>query len=126
MTKKVVLFVMLMIFISSGNAQVYKGVLITEQKGTPVEYANVGIVEKNIGTTSNIDGQFELKIPLENLIDSIRFSMIGYETITLVVSDFINRKNDTIWMAEKTYSISEVIISPSISEIKILGLMDKN
>jgi len=121
MTKKVVLFVMLMIFISSGNAQVYKGVLITEQKGTPVEYANVGIVEKNIGTTSNIDGQFELKIPLENLIDSIRFSMIGYETITLVVSDFINRKNDTIWMAEKTYSISEVIISPSISEIKILG-----
>ena len=121
MTKKVVLFVLLILLVSSGNAQIYKGILITEQKGTPVEYANVGIVEKNIGTTSNIDGQFELKIPSENSGDSIRFSMIGYETVTLLVSDFINRRNDTIWMTEKTYSISEVVISASKSEIKILG-----
>ena len=121
MTKKVVLFLLSIILISSGNAQIYKGILITEQKGTPVEYANVGIVEKNIGTTSNWDGRFELKIPSENSGDSIRFSMIGYETVTLAVSDFINRNNDTIWMAEKTYSISEVVISSSKSEIKILG-----
>ena len=103
------------------NVQVYKGVIVNQQRGTPIEYANVGIVEKNIGTTSNIDGQFELKIPFENSGDLIRFSMIGYETVTLVVSDFINRTNDTIWMAEKTYSISEVVISASKSETKILG-----
>ena len=47
--------------------------------------------------------------------------MIGYETVTMVVSDFINRNNDTILMAEKTYSISEVVISASKSEIQILG-----
>ena len=100
-----------------GNEQIYRGVLITKQKGTPVEYANIGIVEKNIGTTSYMDGRFELKIPSEFLRDSIRFSTIGYETITLVVSDFINRVNDTIWMAEKTYSLREVVISPSKSAI---------
>jgi len=121
MAKKVILFVLLILLVSSGNAQVYKGILITEQKGTPVEYANIGIVEKNIGTTSNIDGRFELTIPSENSGDLIRFSMIGYETVTMVVSDFINRNNDTIWMAEKTYSISEVVISAPKSEIKILG-----
>jgi hypothetical protein len=112
---------MLILLASSGNAQIYKGILIAEPKGTPVEYANVGIVDKNIGTTSNMDGQFELKIPSENFKDSIRFSMIGYETVTLAVSDFINRKNDTIWMAEKTYSLPETVISTSKSEIKILG-----
>jgi hypothetical protein len=121
MTNKVFLFALLMLFVSSGNAQVYKGVLITKPNGAPVEYANIGIVEKNIGTTSNLDGRFELKIPSENLKDSIRFSVIGYETITWVVSDFINRNNDTIWMAEKAYSISEVVISPYKSEIKSLG-----
>ena len=47
--------------------------------------------------------------------------MVGYETLTLLVSDFINRNNDTIWMAEKTYSIQEVVISAPKSEIKILG-----
>jgi hypothetical protein len=108
-------------YVSSGNAQVYKGILITGQKGTPVEYANVGIVEKNIGTTSDTDGRFELNIPSENSRDTVRFSMIGYETVTLPVSDFINRNNDTIWMTEKIYSISEVVISASKFEMKILG-----
>ncbi len=121
MKEKVVLFLLLMLLASSGNAQIYKGILINKQKGSPVEYANVGIVDKNIGTTSNLDGQFELKIPSENFKDSIRFSMIGYETVTLVVSDFINKKNDTILMTEKTYSISEVVILTSKSEIKVLG-----
>ena len=120
MTKKVVLFVLQMLYISLGNAQVYKGVLITEQKGNPVEYANVGIVGKNIGTTSNIYGQFELKIPPEYLRDSIRFSMIGYESITMLVSDFINRNNDTIFMEEKFYAIQEVVISPTGKNV-ILG-----
>ena len=121
MTKRLVLLVLVLLLGISGNAQVYKGILITEQKGTPVEYANVGIVGKNIGTTSNMDGRFELNIPSENSEDTIRFSMIGYETVTLVVSDFVNRNNDTIWMAEKTYSIQEVVVSASKSEIKILG-----
>ena len=121
MTKRVVLFELVLLLVASVNAQVYKGILITEQKGTSVEYANVGIVGKNIGTTSNMDGQFELNIPSENSGDTIRFSMIGYETITLLVSDFINRNNDTIWMVEKTYSIQEVVISAPKSEVKILG-----
>ena len=109
-----------MLYVSLGNAQVYKGVLITEQKGVPVEYANVGIIGKNVGTTSNMYGQFELKIPTEYLRDSIRFSMIGYKPITLLVSDFINRNNDTLLMKEKIYPINEVVITP-IGKSVILG-----
>jgi len=115
-----VLLVLLILSVSLVNAQVYKGVLITEHKRTPVEYANVGIVGKNIGTASNLFGQFELRIPTEHLKDSIRFSVIGYEPITLLTSDFINRSNDTIFMKEKSYDIGEVVITPS-TEVKILG-----
>ena len=117
---KMTLFALLIILASSGNAQMYKGVLITEHKGTPVEYANVGIVGKNIGTASNLHGQFELRIPTEHLRDSIRLSVIGYETITFLISDFINRSNDTIFMKEKSYDIAEVVITP-YTEIKFLG-----
>jgi len=114
------LLTLLILLVSSGKTQVYKGVLITEHKGTPVEYANVGIVGKNIGTASNMFGLFELKIPTEHIRDSIKFSLIGYEPITLLISDFINRSNDTIFMKEKSYDIEEVIITPS-TEIKFLG-----
>ena len=60
------------------------------------------------------------KIPPEYLRDSIRFSMIGYEPITLLVSDFINTNNDTLFMIEKIYPINEVVISPTGKSV-ILG-----
>jgi len=121
MIKKLTLLASLILLGSSINAQVYKGVLINGQNGTPVEFTNVGIVRKNIGTVSNRHGQFELRIPAEHLRDSIRFSMIGYEPVTLLVSDFINRSNDTIFMKEKPYSIRELVIIPTGPRIMILG-----
>jgi hypothetical protein len=108
------------LFFAAADAQVYKGILI-DNKGVPVEYATVGIVGKAIGTTSNADGRFELKISPEHSADSIRFSIIGYETITWGVSDFINRNNDTILMKEGLYFINEVVISATETIRIILG-----
>jgi len=119
--KMTVLFALFFLLVLPSNAQVYKGVLITEQKATPVEYANVGIVGKNIGTASNPSGQFELRIPSGHLRDSIRFSMIGYEAVTMLVADFVNRNNDTIFMKELPYSIREVVVTPTGPKSMILG-----
>jgi hypothetical protein len=54
---------------------------------SPVEYVNIGIVNKNIGTISNNNGEFVLAIPAEFENDSVRFSMVGYVPLTLSVAD---------------------------------------
>ena len=120
MKKIIISFSLLLMFLSFCRAQAYTGRLIDEQ-GVPVEYANVGVVGKSIGTVTSRDGRFELEIPQERFSDSIRFSMIGYETVTLLVSDFVNRTNKTIVMKEKIYSIEPITITATTIRTMILG-----
>lgn len=56
-----------------------KGKIIDKNTQKPIEYANIGILGKSIGTISNSDGKFILKIPPEYINDTIGISCIGYK-----------------------------------------------
>ena len=49
---------------------------IVDEKGEPVEYVQVGVPERHIGTISTVDGQFEISIP----IDTLEFFHVSYQT----------------------------------------------
>ena len=40
---------------------------IVDEKGNPVEYVQVGVPERHIGTISTVDGQFEISVPIDTL-----------------------------------------------------------
>ncbi len=50
-----------------------------------IEYATVSITDKNIGTVSNADGDFLIKIPESINASSVDFSCIGYATFRFPV-----------------------------------------
>lgn len=52
-------------------------------------YVNIGVVGKNVGTVSSPDGTFSLFIDDKYNKDTLKFSMIGYESKTYVVADFL-------------------------------------
>ena len=52
-----------------------EGVIIDSGK-TTIPYAAIGIVSKSIGTSSNDDGEFYLKLTRENLSDTLTVSSI--------------------------------------------------
>jgi hypothetical protein len=54
------------------------GKLVEDKKGRPVKYASVSIFNKPIGTISNSDGEFLLKVHPENIEDTIIISSMGY------------------------------------------------
>jgi len=90
----------------------------------PLPYVNIGLLNKNIGTVSDETGYFELEVNTEqNSRDTLRFSMIGFETKSYTLNDFINQNEIEVYLAEKSTALDEVILSSKRKnyQTKILG-----
>ena len=60
---------------------------ITDENGVPLPGATVIVVETNDGTTTNFDGNYSINASEGQ---TILLSYVGYETLTLKVSDDSN------------------------------------
>jgi hypothetical protein len=115
MLKKTFIFCCLLCFASSGlHAQesdniVLEGVVMDNNNLT-VPYAAIGIRKKYVGTASNEDGGFSLKLNKSNLNDSLEVSSIGYKTLKIKVLDYINQTDKVLIIEEDVFSLSEVLI----------------
>lgn len=118
------------------HSQDYKvtGLVIDSKTEKTIEYVNIGISNKGVGTVSNENGIFSLKLNEQvKKKDSIIFSHIGYKTQILKVSELENNKN-TIFLKPETNLLKEVVIvktkAPKLKKIgrtsKGLGLMHTN
>lgn len=72
--------------ININNYYQITGRIVDAGTNNPVSFANVYINNKAIGTLSNNEGYFILKIPLECTSDSLNISCIGYSTVRLLIS----------------------------------------
>jgi pimeloyl-ACP methyl ester carboxylesterase len=60
------------------NKNKLRGVIRDEKSNLPLPYVNIGILNKDVGTTSNIKGEFELLLTESNANDTLRVSRVGY------------------------------------------------
>lgn len=100
------------------------GQVIDAATKEPLPYVNIGLLNKNIGTVSDETGYFELEVNTEqNSRDTLRFSMIGFETKSYTLNDFINQNEIEVYLAEKSTALDEVILSSKRKnyQTKILG-----
>ena len=63
-------------FLLAAQEQVSVRGRIVDEKGNPVEYVQVGVPERQIGTISTVDGQFEISVPP----DTLEFFHVSYQT----------------------------------------------
>jgi len=104
------------------EAQIIKATVIDAKTGEPLAYVNVGIAEKNIGTVTDHDGHFVLEVNKESLIDTITFSMIGYQTQFIPVAKFLKHEVlSSVLLISKPAELKEVIVSAKIMKMKVLG-----
>ncbi len=102
------------------NAQITcKGLLIDSLSKEPLEFANVGLIGKGIGSVSNEKGEFEFKVPDSLAMVPLKISLIGYKPISLKVSEVQNGKR--ILLPPASISLEEVQINPKKVKIKVLG-----
>lgn len=75
----------------------------------PLEYVNIGVKDKAIGTISNSKGVFHLDVTNAKLNDSLVISYLGFETKILPISHFY--KERILYLNEKITELDEVIVS---------------
>jgi hypothetical protein len=88
--------------------QLQTGTVFSSKTNSGIAFVNIGIIGRDFGTVSDQSGKFT--ITLENIYDndSLRFSMIGYESRSVLVRQFKENPVKDVYLTPKTYYLQEV------------------
>ncbi len=106
----------------------FRGKIIDREESDPMPYASISVNKSTIGTISNIDGEFELKIPDQMINDTVIISCLGYKRYLLPISD-IHDQDYTIYLHPASFQLKEIkvtVINPEDIISKILSKIDLN
>lgn len=115
--KKLTLLVFLISFGALVTAQTTVTGKISDNNGVPIPGANVKVVGKSLGITTDFDGNYSLTVN-EPTPFSLEFSLIGFETKTSTVQR--NNQVINVNLAEVQTILDEVIVSASRTPERIL------
>ena len=98
---------------------VCKGVLRDSTTNEPIEFANVGIIGKGIGTVTNEKGEYNFTLPDSLLKEWIKVSMLGYKARTFAASGF--QKQSEVKLSQNATQLNEAVVSVKKTKVKIAG-----
>lgn len=87
-----------------------KGKLAGQNDKAPIAYANIGIVNSEIGTLSNADGSFSLNITKGHENDDVFFSALGYEGKSIPLKSFKSGGEQLIYLSEKSVELPTLTV----------------
>ena len=95
-----------------GKSILIEGKLLEASSRAPIAYANIGIVNKNIGTISNPDGTYNLRLDSTLIHEKITFSALGYERKSIAVQEFVQKPSfKEVLLDEKSVVLEEISIN---------------
>lgn len=100
----------------------FQGRVIAFDEKDPLPYASISVQKQNIGTISNTDGDFELKLPGRMINDTVIVSCMGYKQFRLPVRE-ITGELVTIYLQPASIQLQEVKVI-YISPEEILRRME--
>ena len=112
----------LTIFISTiTNAQSVSGVVMDKVTLQELKYATIGVVGKDIGTTTNEKGAFTINLVKSIDTDSIKISYVGYKSFYISIAALkkkaANGKLFLAYLDKEDYLLQEVTILSSKPKI---------
>ena len=84
---------------------------VIDQNGYEVPYAAVGILQKNMGTTSTEDGTFYFRVSKNEFEDNLTISSLGFSNFSIKIKDFLRLEKKEIVLEEQTTNLSEVVVN---------------
>lgn len=95
--------------------------LVLDSLSNPIQYANVGIVNKPIGTVSNKNGRFSLNIDNSLLLDTLKISSLGFKSKNFTIRHLVKNPNINIFLESYIEKLEEVVIYSSNRKTKTKG-----
>lgn len=86
-----------------------EGKVFDRSNRLPLPYANIYLKNKSIGTISNEEGEFTIKLSSQNLADTLTISYMGYKNHEQEISTLVNTTSD-YFLEMDVVPIQEVII----------------
>ncbi|AMM50212.1 hypothetical protein TH61_02145 [Rufibacter sp. DG15C] len=105
------------------QAQRFQGKIL-DQQNAPLEYVNVGVIGKDVGTVTSVKGTFALTLDDSLNSETILFSAIGYKPVKWKVSEFKQKfasQTASIQLQEDVVSLNEVVVRPKEYKTKVVG-----
>lgn len=96
------------LYAQEDNRITIKGVVVDATTGEPIPFANLGVLGTVAGAASDMDGNFELVLPLGFEKYKIRVSVVGYTSYEMNVGEVKGEGNMRITLKPVTYGIGEV------------------
>ena len=107
--------------------EIVAGKVLNEMTNEPVSYTNIGLENTLIGTASNAEGNFQLKIPKEMVDRNIYFSAVGFKNDTFPVSQLFNKEYSVVKLSPKSYDIENIDIAGQSRVLqRILRMANEN
>jgi hypothetical protein len=107
-----IFLILLILFVSmTGYSQFFvSGKVLSLPGRRPISFVNIGIVNSSVGTISDEDGSFLLKIPNYYKNDTVIFSALGYGNIKIPVAGLSEKANFMIYLKESPTNLKTVTI----------------
>lgn len=106
----------------SVDAQKYFGLVYNKQSTVALEYVNIGIKDKNVGTVSTGEGKYELWVDAKFLKDTIMVSCIGFYPLLIPVSEYIALPKHDLFLEERPTEMKEVVVHAKQYKQRTLGV----
>jgi hypothetical protein len=91
------------------------GIIVDDETNEPLSFATIALKNKARGTVTNATGEFSLKIPGENMADTLSVSYLGFIRREIPVKKALGN-NFTIRMKREFISIPEIIIKTQVPQ----------
>jgi len=106
-----------------GKAQyLLKGNVYDLQLQSGIPFVSIGVPGKPIGTVSDEGGNFLLQINEPDKNDSLKFMVLGYNTLSIAISSFKQNEVNTIELKASAVELEEVVVKPRHLKYKKLGV----
>ncbi len=98
------------------------GKILETKKSNPIKYATVSVFGKPIGTITNQDGDFLLKVHPENISDTVIISCMGYKQLILPANKILDE--DIFMMSPISIKIREVKVTATTPHELLKNIRD--
>ena len=120
--KRYVFAIMLVLLtgnVTAGNDVIeIKGTVSDKATGEKLPYVALQVMGTYVGTQSNADGHYVLKVANTRLSDTVVFSAMGYEKLHIAISDL--RKQRHVKLAPHALDLKEVTVKDFASPQSLL------
>ncbi|QKX07374.1 carboxypeptidase-like regulatory domain-containing protein [Aquimarina sp. TRL1] len=106
------------------NYDSYKGYIIDHSSKKPISSVTISLLDTNISTISNQEGEFLLKVPKKIAENTVLISHLGFKDKNILLSS-LNQKKNTIYLIPSITELSQVNLTPSTPEEIIRAVIKK-